>query len=211
MKEQTSTHTDEGLWQTFKEGSEASFDLIYEKTFSSLYAYGYRLCRDEELVKDCIQNMFIEIWQKRQQLSEVHTLRHYLFKILRRKIFHEVEKKAQANNHLQLALSGSETDFFFSSQVDRINSDDAFPEEVKNRLKVLLSRLSSRQKEAVVLKFYENMSYAEISEIMGLKDAKYARQLIYRSLNELKRCFEEEYNFSLTSHSLYLCLLYMGI
>src|SRR5690606_31157982 len=106
MEEQGSTTIEEYLWTAFREGSENAFDLIYGKMFPVLFNYGYRLCQDEEQVKDCIQNIFIEIWQKRNQVKKVYSLKHYFLKIMRRKLFKELESKR--SDHIKLLSFGSE-------------------------------------------------------------------------------------------------------
>ena len=195
MKADLASNTEERLLKAFKEGSQSSFDLIYDQLYSPLYNYGFRLCQNEELVKDCIQNVFIEIWQKRKSLGEIHALRYYLFKILRRKIFASLEQVAQAENRLKVAAL-SRDDFFLRFQVEELETEHEVPEELIHKLSRTISQLTARQKEAVMLKFYENLTYAEISEVMDLKEAKYARQLIYRALDELRDAFSVEYGIS---------------
>jgi hypothetical protein len=74
------------LWQAFKAGSKPAFDHLYEAYFSALYGYGTRLCGDRELVKDCIQTLFVELWHHRTQVADVRCIKYYLYRCLRRKI-----------------------------------------------------------------------------------------------------------------------------
>lgn len=195
MKAELSSATEKRLLLAFKEGSRTSFDQIYEHLYPSLYNYGYRLCRNEELVKDCIQNVFVEIWRKRERMGEVHALRFYLFKILRRKIIAELEQGLKAENRLKIAVL-SRDDFFLHFRSQELEKQYEIPEEIVRKLSLAISQLTARQKEAVMLKFYENLTYAEISEVMALKDAKYARQLVYRALDELRHAFSVAHGIS---------------
>jgi RNA polymerase sigma factor (sigma-70 family) len=195
MKADFASNTEKRLLKAFKEGSQSSFDLIYNQLYTPLYNYGYRLCQNEELVKDCIQNVFIEIWQKRTSLGEIHALRYYLFKILRRKIFANLEQMSQAESKLKIAAL-SQNDFFLRFRTDKLETEHEVPEELVRKLFRAISQLTARQKEAVMLKYYENLTYAEISDVMDLKDAKYARQLVYRALDELRNAFSVEYGIS---------------
>lgn len=54
--------TDLHLWQEFKKGSESAFAKIYEDYASGLYSYGLKVVYNKELVKDSIQDLFVEIW-----------------------------------------------------------------------------------------------------------------------------------------------------
>ncbi|WKN32449.1 sigma-70 family RNA polymerase sigma factor [Porifericola rhodea] len=208
IQEKTLDTSEDYLWAAFREGSENAFDLIYGKMFSVLYDYGYRLCQDEEVVKDCIQNIFIEIWQKREQVPQVYSLKHYFLKIMRRKVF----KVYECNREHTVQA------FYLESSLHRGGASN-FPvlgveaelEEVSpltvRRLKEAITQLSTRKKEAILLKFFENLSYGEISEVMGLRDPKYARQLIYRSLDELRKHLKSSYGLSFSDCALYTALL----
>lgn len=210
MKEQTSSTTEEYLWVAFREGSENAFDLIYGKMFPVLFHYGYRLCGDEELVKDCIQNIFVEIWQKRDQVKEVHSLKYYFLKIMRRKLFKELESKkndtARSNFIMYVQKEENRLD---NSLADAYELEHDHVIKVK-RIKELVGKLSDRKKEVILLKFYENLSYTEISEVMGLRDPKYARQLLYRSLDELRKNLVQVHELSLLSPTLSVLLLLLA-
>lgn len=202
MEEQTSSTAEEYLWEAFREGSENAFDLIYGKMFPVLFHYGYHLCRDEEQVKDCIQNIFVEIWQKRDQVREVHSLKHYFLKIMRRKLFRALESKR--NDHIRLhalglSESGGRPVVVFP---DEQHLDPRGASASVRRIKECVGKLSDRKKEAILLKFYENLTYAEISEVMGLRDPKYARQLVYRSLDELRKNLTCTHDVSLAGYTL---------
>ncbi|MEK6477244.1 sigma-70 family RNA polymerase sigma factor [Catalinimonas sp. 4WD22] len=202
MKEQIQNTTDEHLWSAFREGSENAFDLIYGKMFPVLFNYGYRICQDEEQVKDCIQNIFVEIWQKRDQVKEVYSLKHYFLKIMRRKVFKAL--KSKQDNHFKLfglGFAGQQEDKLISFLPNQQGIEDGDSFITIKKIRRAVEHLSARKKEAILLKFYENLSYVEISEVMELRDPKYARQLIYRSLDDLRESLHVKRNISISSCS----------
>ena len=179
--------TEDSLWLAFREGSESAFDLIYGKQFPVLFNYGYRLCQDEELVKDCIQNLFVEIWQKRHQIKKVYSLKHYFIKIMRRKVFKELKIRQKTDTEqFSLEINEYRLDCLISCLSEQ-NLENEISVVTSRRLQCAVANLSARKKEAILLKFYENLTYAEISEVMDLRETKYARQLVYRALDELKK------------------------
>jgi RNA polymerase sigma-70 factor (ECF subfamily) len=171
------------LWQSFKAGSEKAFDQIYATCFSALYGYGTRLCGDKDLVKDCIQSLFVELWHHRGQVADVHSVRYYLYRCLRRKIIraYNEEKKLVHSDDLP---EGYHFEVSFSHEIMLVN--DQLNEENQRKLLRAFTLLTQRQKEAVYLRFYDNASYEEIASIMSLKEVKYARTLIYRALDVLR-------------------------
>ena len=68
-------------------GDQNAFLTIYQNHYQSLFSYGLSITGDKELTKDCIQELFLEIWKTRLTLNkEVDNIRSYLFTWLRRKI-----------------------------------------------------------------------------------------------------------------------------
>ena len=185
----TGHESDAIIWIEFRDGSEEAFDFIYGKYFTVLYGYGMQFYQNKALIKDCIQDLFIELWTKKNTLPEVHAVKYYLFQCLRRKVIKTITKKdflgdtpPSVEFHLQSVISTEAA----------IINEEVVQDNAK-RIQCALDRLTPRQREAVFLKFYENLSYNEIALIMHLSDAKYARKLIYRSLKELKlSCLNEK-------------------
>ena len=49
------------VWSRFRSGDQDAFSEIYQKFIDALFAYGCKMTRDRELVKDCIQDIFIDL------------------------------------------------------------------------------------------------------------------------------------------------------
>ena len=74
-------------WELLIEGDREAFISIYETHYQDLFTYGFSISGDKELTKDCIQDLFLEMWNIRSQLTgEVTNVKSYLFTWLRRKI-----------------------------------------------------------------------------------------------------------------------------
>ena len=87
------------LWSTMIRGNPDSFLAIYENNYQSLFSYGFSLTADRELTKDCIQELFMEMWKTRLTLNKnVSNIRSYLFTWLRRNIFHELSRLSGEKN-----------------------------------------------------------------------------------------------------------------
>src|SRR5438477_11434432 len=83
--------TDE--WVCMADGDTDAFLIIYESHYKALFSYGFTLTANTELTKDCIQELFLEIWEKHATINkEVENIRAYLFTWLRRKIFKELAR-----------------------------------------------------------------------------------------------------------------------
>ncbi len=170
-------------WLALKNGSEAAFERLYDRYFPKLYNYGMRICADKALVKDSIQNLFIELWHKKLGLSEVTSVKYYLFTCLRRRLLKDLSLTTKYVH--EDGLEDSYTfEVTFSHELLLIT--DQISQENQQRLLEAFKLLTKRQKEAIYLRFYENMDYEHIAVMLSLKEVKYARTLIYRALDVLK-------------------------
>ncbi len=83
-------------WGRMTGGDKDAFLTLYQGHYQALFCYGFSLSADRELTKDCIQELFLEIWKTRPSLNkEVKNVRSYLFTWLRRKISRELSRLAK--------------------------------------------------------------------------------------------------------------------
>ncbi len=181
-KEATSGHLHERdehiIWELFKRGDEQSLIYIYRKYADILYNYGCQFTTRRDYISDCVQELFYELIDRRKRLSEVRSVKAYLFSSLKRRIFKGLKKEEQ----FQLMEGGLELGFFASS----ISLSQTLEKEDYAIIEKELNRLPAQQKEVILLHFYEGMSYTEIADIMGIK-VKSARALTYRALKSLTK------------------------
>lgn len=170
------------LWNSFREGNESAFIRIYENYFGRLYAYGWRICKNEALVKDAIQDMFIELRKYRSNLGPTDSIKFYLFKCLKRTIIKE-EGKWYSN------LEDVDNNYFFEFTFshEKLLIDKQINEEKKEKLNNAIAQLSPRKREVIYYFFYEGLNYQQIQEIMKLDSIKSARNLIYKALGFLRQ------------------------
>jgi len=162
------------LWQRFRIGDSAAFDQLVKLHYRTLFRYGTRLDRDDEYVKDCIQDVFVELWQRRKTVSDTSFVPFYLLKSLRRRIFRGRARWGWDWESLQ-------DDYHFEvefSMETQLITREASAEQIQ-QLERLLNGLSPRQKEVVFLKFYQNLTHEQIAEMMAVN-----RQSVYNILHE---------------------------
>lgn len=168
-------------WREFKSGNEAAFIQIYQQYFEVLFNYGLQFTFDQDLVQDCIQDLFISIRRNRKNLASTTSIKKYLFKAMKRKIVLQLKRKKSVDLRHQKAIQ-FEIEF---SVEDRIINKQ-LTEEMTLQIKKSMEQLPQRQREAIYYYFYENMNYQEIAEIMKLSQIKSARNLIYKAISQLR-------------------------
>ncbi|MDN5213713.1 sigma-70 family RNA polymerase sigma factor [Fulvivirgaceae bacterium BMA12] len=184
QNDQFETRCDGEWWEKFKKGHKSAFDYIYHTYSRQLFNYGCHLCNDRELVKDCVHDLFASLIKNRSRLGKTDSIKFYLLKAFKRRLLRLLKK--QSNAKQREGIYGREN-FRLSISDDSISLDNTIPKEVKEHIQKTVNRLPASQREAVILFYYEGLSYGEIADLMNLSRVKSARALIYRAVASLTK------------------------
>jgi len=179
---------DTDLWESCKQGNRQAYGAIYKIFYPRLYVYGLKFTSDPIVVEDCIQEIFTSFWFNREKLPAVKSLQPYLFVSFRNRLF----KDLQRNN--QPSTRTSDPDgytFHLQVSADQLMIDAEKLYEESICLREAIDRLTARQKEAVYLKFYFNLTYEEISAMLGIS-VKSTYKLFGRAVEELRRTYQKK-------------------
>ncbi|WP_173830538.1 RNA polymerase sigma factor [Emticicia sp. TH156] len=160
------TPNDSQLWQQLKNGNESALGKLIKKYFNLLQNYGYKFIRNEDFVKDCVQEVFVEIWTRRSSIAQPDSVKAYLLTSVRKRILREsVRQKIDHDNNLE----NVENDISFAefSPELAIIEEERTQENVK-KISAMLNTLPKRQREVIYLKYYQNLERDEIAQIMGI-------------------------------------------
>jgi RNA polymerase sigma factor (sigma-70 family) len=165
------------LWESFRKGDREAFATLFRIHYEGLVRYGGKFAGSAGVLEDCIQELFIELWQSKSA-APVASVRAYLLKSLKYKLL-----KAYRKNRATAAMAEGDGGFEWSHENFLIaGEEDA---DKKRRLLQALSMLSVRQKEIIYLKYYQDLSYEEVSEIMNI-NYQAARNLLYQAIRSLR-------------------------
>lgn len=167
-------------WELFRAGEARALGDIYDQHILLLYRYGHKLTTDRTLVEDCIQDVFAELWKRRDRISPTTSVKYYLFRALRQKILRQL-KHQRPTFRLEDAIH-------LSHEVTT-----TLPEEQAQALHQALSQLAPRQKEAIYLKFYNRLSNDEIAAVMEI-DKRTVYNLVSQALSQLHQDLTPAFN-----------------
>lgn len=154
--------------------------MIFELHYRQLYSYGQQFLSDVSLTEDAIQDLFINLWRTHGNLSEVDNIKFYLFRSLRRDIRRLAEREKQQRGFQQ-------AEHFENNQVQTPDFGIENEETLLERhLKALVDGLPKRQREVVLLRYYENFSTEEIAHIMHITE-KTVRNTLFNAMTSLRR------------------------
>lgn len=174
------------FWKRFQEGDTNAFSLIYKQILPKLLNYGYKLCREKELVHDAVQEVFTDLFQKRGKThTPIHNVKGYLFVSLK----HSVVKMLALRRRFEAAPEGEEPEnegFDCRFGVDLRGDEEGISEEMHLSLQKAIQKLTCREKEAIFLRFEEELEYPQIAAIMGIT-VESCRKAVYRAVLDLRK------------------------
>jgi RNA polymerase sigma factor (sigma-70 family) len=183
---------DKKTWDDFRNGMSYALSHIYYQHVHILFSYGKKFSKDDEIIKDTIQDLFFDLIRTRQKLGETDNIKFYLFRAFRRKLIKNIEKqKLSIDFHLTYKAE--------EETISSVEKDIIADEELTTREKIVqeaLATLSKKQREILYYRFNCNFEYEQICEIMSLKYDS-ARKQVFRALKALKATLPDSITFLL--------------
>jgi len=178
MKENASQQEAEWLHRIQK-NDEQALGLLMRRYYTDLYNYAARFTPDDALIKDCIQEVFISLWQRRQTVGVILSPKFYFLRAIKNKVLKSLDSARRKIGNQTLP---EEYDFSHEFSIEKIIIAKQVSEQNADRLKSILALLSKREKEVIYLKYYQYLDNGQIADLMNI-----SRQSVYNLLHDAIR------------------------
>ena len=170
------------LWKDMISGNKKSFEDLYKQYFQALINYGFRITKNENLIEDAVQELFISIWNNRTNLSEVNEVKFYLFRSLKNRILRQLERDIfDKSEDIDVYL-----DFLNSISEEQKKIDSEQFDANLDTLQRAIAHLPIRQQEVINLKYYHDFTLDEIAKLMDVNKQSVSN-LLFRSYAILRK------------------------
>lgn len=150
-----------------------------------MFSFGMRFTTDRELIKDCIQDIFVKLYSKRQQLNSTGSIKFYLLVAMKNELFNIFRK-----NITFYSIHTMEYDLASDIQLeDKLISEEESIER-NNMISQILEILTPRQREVIYYRYIEELSFAEIEQLMQI-NVQSIQNLIQRSIKKVREKFPD--------------------
>ena len=172
---------DDILIQDFQEGSDMAFVNLYNRYKHATYVYCLKVLGDPDAAKDSVQGVFLKVYERRSQLLHPESFKAWLLMIARNDCLTYLRKATRMSR-----LDEENEDDVFALPTSEIDRDEETA--IVSRA---IARLNPVLKEVVILREYENLSYKEIADVIGVAESTVksrlftARQQLYERLKPL--------------------------
>lgn len=155
--------SDQTLWNSFLGGDEDAYACIFERYVRVLFVYGSQLTSDRELVKDCIQDLFVRLYFRRKSLGQTNNIKYYLFGALKNTLKNALKKELSVSSDLSAAATeyGRDED---QPELEIMEEELAMQRDMDR----LMTFLTPRQRQVIHYRYVDNLPLNEISELMNM-------------------------------------------
>ena len=167
----------ESDWQALRAGEHAALERLYRSHGPALLRYG-RQFAEPAAVQDAVQDLFVRLWERREQLTADVQPRPYLLISLRNALLRTVGKAMRVTE-----LADAPEDYSGTAEDDLVEAERALAES--SSLAEAIDALAPRERELIVLRFQQGVDYEDIVEITGLTYGS-ARNTVARALAKLR-------------------------
>ena len=172
-------------WRNFKGGDFASLGTLFETHYQELYYYGIKLVVMPELVKDTIQDLFADVWERRHKMTVVENFKAYLIISLRHELIRRISRiRKESTTEPTVSLP-----FAFSAEDFLINNEEN--QEHSKLLTQSMASLTDRQREVILLRFFHGLDFLEISKVLDM-NLQSVRNLLFRALEKIRKDMQSQ-------------------
>ena len=158
------------------------YKWLYETYESDLFSYGMAFGLEKEALEDAIHDVFLHLYEHEHGLWESENIKFYLLNCLKNHILTLQRKKNRLVN-----IEETE-EYHFMVDVEGFESIEAEEERIETirQLKIMMQSLTDRQREAIYLRFTQNLPFEKVAEILQI-NTKGAQKLVYRAIDQMRK------------------------
>ncbi len=170
--------SDQALIEDVRTGSTRAFEEIMKRYQRLVYAVCLAYTRTPEDALDMTQDVFVKVYEKLGSFRGTGTFKAWLLRITHNEGLNWVRSCARRGDHRELTPVNS-------PRVEASQDSDLTQQETLDILRKALLHLNPRQRQAVMLRYFEKTSIGEIASILGCTDGT-AKNILFRSLRKLR-------------------------
>lgn len=186
MKKNTTDDTI--VWNSFRKGDDEAYILIYRKYIKDLYFQGLQFTRNKEIIKDCIQDVFTKLYKYRANLGDTDNIKYYLLVSMRNQLLTTISKE---KIYVDTGAENADQESQSEKNIEEILIEQEENMTLEEKVNLIMSLLTDRQKEAIRYRYIECLSPEEICALMGL-NYQSLQNILSRSLKKIRQYVKKD-------------------
>jgi RNA polymerase sigma-70 factor, ECF subfamily len=155
---------DNELTADLRAGKDAAYELAFRAYHARLCGFAYGYLQNRADAEEVVQDLFLALWEKREHLDVRTSLKSYLFTAVRNRVLNRSARaRLEQNYYDQIERAGMESETETPAADDELASA-----QIATRVQAALAELPPGCRRVLVLRWQEDLSYAEIAEALGI-------------------------------------------
>lgn len=175
--------SEQKAWDEFRYGDEDALKFIFNAYYNLLFNYGHKFTPDDHIIEDVIQDLFVKLWVDRENINSTNSVKNYIYKAFRRRLIRKLDYSPRI-----MAFPATEERIGFNMEPghDHRMISAERTKRIQHNLAIALDKMTPRQREVIHLRYFEEMDFNEIADVMQLS-TKATYKLLYRAIDSLKQ------------------------
>ncbi|WP_185212305.1 RNA polymerase sigma-70 factor [Sphingobacterium mizutaii] len=161
------------------------FETLYEEFWENLFKQVIRILPDEDDVVEVVQQTFLDLWEIRERIPQIKSLKSFLFIMARNLAFKQLKERLKSEQYRDYYASHFTT-------ISNVTERQIEFKELNTILEDHINNLPERMKEIFLLSRKSNLSYIEIAQHLNISD-KTVKKQINNALKILKVKIDQDY------------------
>ena len=154
-------YSDPELISLWKNGEEIAFECLYRRYVLYLTNIAIKKTSSIDIAKDCVQEVFLSIYHRKNELQTTISLKAYLYKALQHKIYNHYQKLLARTKHEQAATLNL-------SIVGNYLNDELDSKDLEKVIQEVISIMPPQCRRVFLLSREENLSYKDIAKQLNI-------------------------------------------
>jgi RNA polymerase sigma-70 factor (ECF subfamily) len=171
------------VFEKIRSGDYKAFKLLFESYYDILCNFSLKFVDESYVADDVVQEVFINIWEKRKTLEISGSVKSYLYTAVKNRCLNRL--KADKSRKLN-------TDYFFAQGDKVVDHSEIEQEEFRDHLFSCIEKLPPRCKEVFIRSRFDDLKQEKIAELLDIT-LKTVKAQIGKALKLLKTCLQPSY------------------
>ena len=177
---------DQVLVEQSQAGYSEAFGLLTKKYQRKVYEIAYRFTQNVDEASDLSQEIFVKAYRALSNFESSSTFYTWLYRIAHNAGIDYTRRRKTRPEHLFSDEFPNDQQLLHPQVTDRQVASTAEASEIQDQIKQAIAKLSPRQRQVFVLRYYQDLPLREIGEILGLRIGTVKAQL-FNSIRKLRQ------------------------
>lgn len=154
---------DETLISLLVQGNQGAYRYLYDKYYAPLCVYAFKMLHDSNLSEELVQQIIFKMWENRDSLSQVKSLRSYLYSSVHNSVLNYIKHELVKQKYIL------EQEYLLRNHLAHSQSME-MEMEIRNKLEFLMNDLPEKTQKVIKLKYIEGKKHKEIKDELQMAE-----------------------------------------